>query len=285
MATLHQRAARGYASLNLPCCPIIGKAPRYAGGHGWHDATADTADLERLFTERDHTGVGIACGPRGWVLDIDGAPGRRSLISLIQQHGDLPRGPLCQTGGGGFHFWFRWDERCIALRNSVSFAPGLDLRVVGGGVVAPPSIHPDTQRRYEWRVGRSPYDLEFPTAPQWLLDAITSTYPTQPAPLAPSDTPLVVMADRYAEAAIRSAADKIRNARDGQQRRTLNAEAVSIGWWIVGAGLCSLDDAAARLVAAGLEMTNHRKDRWTAKTVETVVRSGLEYGKGKANAA
>jgi hypothetical protein len=288
MITLHHRAATEYTSLNLPCCPIHGKSPGYAGGRGWPDATTVRDKLDELFETREHSGVGIATGERAgaFVLDGDGAPGRRSLISLIEQYGDLPKGPMCVTGGGGFHLWFAWDDRCATLRNSVRWAEGLDIRTSGGGVVAPPSIHPDTQRRYEWRVGRSCYDLAFPSAPQWLLDAIISTYAPQPTSEAIKSTaPASIAETNYAEAALLSAEQKIKTAPDGQQRITLNAEAVSIGKRIVGAKLYGKDDAIARLVAAGLKMTNHRRDKWTVKSVEAVVTSGLEFGIGRASNA
>jgi hypothetical protein len=282
MANLPLMAALHYAALGLPTCPINGKSPAYQGGHGWRDATANQDALELLFTQRDHSGVGIATGVHGWVLDVDGPHGLRSLRRLINQHGELPPGPVCHTGGGGFHVWFAWDDRCAAIKNSVGFAHGLDIRTSGGGVVAPPSVHPETKRYYTWRVGRSPYDLPFPAAPDWLIDAITSTYSTPAAPTITANAPVVVVEDRYAEAALRSAETRIATAPNGTQRMVLFKESRSIGKAVVGRRLCSHDEAFARLVTAGLRMTSHTAVKWTRPTVERVVSDGLTIGMGSA---
>jgi hypothetical protein len=285
MQTLQHRAARGYAELGFPACPILGKAPVYAGGHGWNDATTVIDEQDALFETRPHTGVGIATGSRAnaLVLDIDGAPGRRSLIDLVQQNGDLPPTPVCVTGGGGYHLWFRWDDRCIPLRNRVCFAPGLDIRTGGGGVVVPPSIHPDTKCRYEWRVGRSPYEIEMPPIPEWLIDAITSSYPSKPT--IEMDTPsTVVVSDRYTEAALKSAEDKIANCQ-ASQRSTLWYEAVCIGKSLVATKRCKEIDAMRRLIAAGMQMENTKPRKWTKDEITAVVADGIDAGIRRATDA
>jgi hypothetical protein len=284
MLTLPHRAALSYAALDLPACPIIGKAPCHAGGHGWSDATADLAALDALFTSREHSGCGIATGQRAnaWVLDVDGPGGLQSIRSLIDQHGELPRGPICRTGGGGWHVWFRWDDRCAALRNRVGFAPGLDIRTGGGGVVVPPSVH-ESGRRYEWRVGRSVYDLEMPAAPDWLLSAIVGSYKTT-APIPQRDA--VTVTDRYAEGALVSAVQRIVTAGNGQQRRTLYTEALSIGARVVGPGLCPASVALDRLTAAGMRMVNHKQhQKWTVQAVQRIVDDGLSAGVGRVGHA
>jgi hypothetical protein len=283
MVTLHHLAGRHYAGLDKDACPILGKAPVYADGHGWRDATSDLVTLDKLFLAREHTGVGIATGQKsGWVLDVDGPAGLQSIRDLISQHGSLPRGPVCLTGGGGWHLWFAWSDGCQQIRNRVAFAAGLDVRTTGGGVVAPPSIHPDTQRRYEWRVGQSVYDLEMPAAPDWLLSTIIGSYKAT-APLPQRDA--VTVTDRYAEGALVSAVQRIVTACNGQQRRTLYTEALSIGARIVGPGLCSMDEARARLVQAGMQMVNHRPQKWTAPTVQRIADDGLSAGVGRVTNA
>jgi hypothetical protein len=283
MLTLPHRAGRHYAGLDKDACPILGKAPVYADGHGWRDATSDLATLDKLFLAREHTGVGIATGRKsGWVLDLDGPEGLASIRDLIRQHGSLPQGPVCVTGGGGFHLWFRFDDRCTQLRNRVKFADGLDIRTTGGGVVCPPSVHPDTGRIYQWRPGASLDDLEMPAAPQWLLSAIVGSYPAA-APIPQREA--VTVTDRYAGGALVSAVQRIVAAGDGQQRRTLYTESLSIGARVVGPGLCPMDAAHARLVQAGMQMTNHRPQKWTQSAVQRIVIDGLHAGVGRVTHA
>jgi hypothetical protein len=282
MPTLHHRSARGYAKLGLPACPVLGKAPAYCDSHGWGDATDDYDDLDRLFLTRRHTGVGIATGQRSgvWVLDIDGPAGLASIRDLIAHHGRLPRGPVARTGGGGWHLWFRWSSECERLRNRVAFLPGLDVRTTGGGAVVPPSLH-ESGRRYEWRAGASPYDLEFPLAPGWLLDTILASYPTPTREPIKARTNTVTFADRRVEAALRSAEDKIADAME-RQRPNLWYQSLCIGRSIVATGDCDKADAAARLVKAGLRMKNTKPRKWTKTEIATVVEDGLEAGIAKA---
>ena len=57
--------------------------------------------------------------------------------------------PFTRTGKG-WHYYFKYLE---GVRNSVAkLGPGIDIRSNNGYVVAPPSIHPDTHKPYEWIV-------------------------------------------------------------------------------------------------------------------------------------
>lgn len=265
-----------YGRYGFSTVAVIGKAPKQRGRHGWADATCNPILLREMFSN-PHTGLGIACGPQvGWVLDIDGEEGRASLAELVEQFDFLPYGPVVETPGGGQHRWFAWDDRCEILKNRVRFRPGLDVRTKGGGVVVPPSIHPNGGR-YRWR-DVSVTEYELPVAPDWLLAEISGSYRTEPEIREVRSNQRYPANDRYAEAALASAESKIKNAPNGQQRITLNREAIGIGGNVVATKLYGRNDAIRRLVDAGLEMTNYRKDRWTEKSIEAVVRSGIEYG-------
>jgi hypothetical protein len=265
--------------------PVIGKAPCHSGGRGWADGSRHLPEVDHLFRTRRHTGVGIACGEASgcWVLDEDGPTGAASLRDLIDQHGPLPAGPVTVTGKGR-HYWFSWAPGCDQLRNRVSFLPGLDVRTSGGGVVVPPSLHPNAGRRYEWR-HVSLLDVDPPQAPAWLVDAIISTYPAEPDTLLIHPASTVTVPDRYAEGALASAEFRIVTAGDGQQRATLYVEALSIGARIVGAGLCPASLALDRLTAAGMRMVNHKPQRWTEPAVQRVVADGLAAGIGRTTDA
>jgi hypothetical protein len=98
------------------------------------------------------------------VIDIDPRNGgQEGLAALQQKLGRLPSGPMVETGGGGFHLYFRHPNG--DLRSSLE-ADGVDLKGDGGFVVAPPSIHASGEK-YRWAV--RPEDKPLPKLPEaWL---------------------------------------------------------------------------------------------------------------------
>jgi hypothetical protein len=56
---------------------------------------------------------------------------------------------LVHTGQGGTHFYYRYPETEVRNRAGI-LGRRIDVRGEGGLVVAPPSVHPDTGRAYEW---------------------------------------------------------------------------------------------------------------------------------------
>jgi len=117
------------------------------------------------------SGIGVRTGHRLVVLDVDGDAGSDSLDELEQQHGKLPRTVSIKTGGGGMHFYF---AATWPVRNSAGkLGPGLDVRGDGGYVIAPPTVHPDTGRRYEW--DNPPADVELRPMPGWLSGLLRDT--------------------------------------------------------------------------------------------------------------
>lgn len=84
------------------------------------------------------------------VIDIDtDKGGDPSVLGL-----DEIETPSVRSGGGGFHFYFKYDERIPTVANAKkhineSFPPGLDFRNDGGIIVLPPSDHP-SGNKYEW---------------------------------------------------------------------------------------------------------------------------------------
>src|SRR5690606_41069520 len=61
----------------------------------------------------------------------------------------LPISLQVRTGSGGRHIYFAHPGVYIGI-SAGSIGTGLDIRGDRGLVVAPPSIHPKTKRRYEW---------------------------------------------------------------------------------------------------------------------------------------
>ena len=111
------------------------------------------------------------------VLDVDPRHGGdHSLRQLEDRHGPLPLTWRAFTGGGGEHVYFRAPEGVEIRNNAGRLGPGLDVRGVGGYVVAPPSIH-ISGNQYVWNVDHHPDEVPLAALPEFL----TATAPINQA--------------------------------------------------------------------------------------------------------
>jgi hypothetical protein len=168
---------RGACTCRKPKCDSPGKHPRI--DHWNERSTVDEQQIEAWWGEWPNANIGVATGFSSgvWVLDIDNKQtvevgldyvglGDQSLRELEERYGVLPDSPTVQTGGGGYHVYFAWDEDA-EIRNKARFKPGLDARGNGGYVVAPPSVHL-SGHVYRWAD-----DLANPVlAPNWLVEQV-----------------------------------------------------------------------------------------------------------------
>lgn len=87
-----------------------------------------------------------------------------------------PHAPVAH-GGGGLHVLLKHPGVPLVGR----LAPGVEIKDAGY-IVAPPSMHPDTGRRYEWEI--SPFETPLASVPAaWLARLMkTSSAPPRQAP-------------------------------------------------------------------------------------------------------
>jgi hypothetical protein len=128
--------------------------------------------------------AGIACGPASGVLVVDvDDPVLFEKISN-KRHWDMPITRCHETGSGKFHFLYKYPAERI-YNNKSCQSLGFDVRGVGGQVVAPGSIHPDTGLLYSVA-----HNGPVAEAPKWLIDL----YSTEPADWAgPRVDPVVIL--------------------------------------------------------------------------------------------
>lgn len=137
---------------------------------------ADVPTVERWWASTPNANVGILTGVKSglFVFDIDPKNGGNDTYSdLLAKHGQMPDTWEVITGSGGRHCYFRYPA--FPVRNVAGlFGPtsGIDIRGDGGQVVAPPSIHPETGKTYEWDGLRDIESFKFAEAPAWLLEAL-----------------------------------------------------------------------------------------------------------------
>ena len=173
MTTIRE-AALGYARNRHRVLPDIGKRPPF---DEWQNrASSSPEQIEQWWREWPDANVGLLCGDRYVVLDIDPRHnGDAALTKLTAKHGPLPQTATVATGGGGWHHYFAAEG--VASR---VLARGLELRAIGEQVVAPPSIHPDSGREYVW-LARSP----LAPRPAWLPGAAATKGPILEQPKVP----------------------------------------------------------------------------------------------------
>lgn len=165
-----RRYANYYAkNMGLRIFPCKGKVP--ATPHGCKDATNEPVQVDQWWHDGSTYNVAIATGNGLVVLDVDtdhnaGKFGDETLTELEQKYGKLPDTWTCLTGGGGVHYYFACDDPDLTI--GTGFAPGLDYRGAGGYVIAPPSIHPETGRAYEWEASSTPTSVPLAPLPDWL---------------------------------------------------------------------------------------------------------------------
>ena len=114
------------------------------------------------------------CSGRVFVVDLDthSKPDAALWWSCcldMQEHAADLESPTQRTGGGGLQILFRapdgWNPPTI--KTSI----GVDIRGIGGFIVAAPSMH-ESGKRYEWIEGQAPWDLEIAVAPKFLCEQI-----------------------------------------------------------------------------------------------------------------
>lgn len=166
-------ADRGFAVFPLGPRSKFPLIPEAEGGHGFHDATHDTAIIRAWWTRCPSANIGIATGPISgvWVLDVDADAELDALRGYIGK----PLQTLTASTGKGRHLYFQWPaDRQIGNRIGLRLGGqrhALDVRADGGYVAAPPSIHP-LGKPYRWIKRMAPVP-----APWALLELVTMKEP------------------------------------------------------------------------------------------------------------
>jgi hypothetical protein len=280
------QAAQVYAALGYPVVPMhavrpgggctcptglgcsqAGKHPRLAG---WPRlASADPSTVRRWWRRWPDANLGLATGWRFDVLDPDGLGGVEALRAVLSMAPWEHPGPVARSGGGGWHLLY--DP--TGLGNRVGLLPRVDWRGRGGLIVAPPSRHA-SGGRYAWV---RPLTAVLPEVPERLRRLLAPPPATRTTlPLAPAAGGRGARGERYAQAALRREAARVRVAAPGSCNDTLNRAAFNLGQLVV-AGLLDPDRVRAVLLAAALAApaTGHGdRERKATATITSGLRGG-----------
>jgi hypothetical protein len=176
------QTALAYAKQDIRVIPIK-QGEKRPPMQGWQNAaTSDPTTIRTWFEGQfKDCGLGIATGEFRnrylIVIDIDDRPefsGSDTLKDLEQLHGQLPDTVEVITGSGGRHIYFLTDA---PIRNEASgrLGQGIDVRGIGGQVLAPPTVHPNG-KTYEWVEGKSIANTPPADMPLWMVLILTEKH-------------------------------------------------------------------------------------------------------------
>lgn len=229
---------------------------------GFKAATRFRHILTRWWSDWPDAMIGIPTGEKigAWVLDVDPRHGgNETLAAMEEEYGELPATLSATTASGGKHYYFKFTE---GVRNRGNFGPGLDVRGVGGFVIAPGSVT-SAGGKYEWD-----NDFEILDCPSWLLDLVIRKHEPTTNVTAPSGQ---VTNSAYVNAAVDRELAELASAPMGSRNNSLNDSAFAIGQF-VGAG--ALPESEARALLQDVARGWGRDWARCCKTIENGLAAG-----------
>ena len=170
-------AAVRYAELGYRVFPLSPRSKKpLANSNGLLEATSDTYQIERWWTEQPASNVGISCDGL-IVIDVDLIENKTKPNPWLtdERARSLASAPNQRTWSGGRQFIFKQPAGKHYRNTDSDIAPNIDSRGFGGYIVAAPSFVKDAARRrtgyYEFTPGcELDVDPEYlPEPPDWLI--------------------------------------------------------------------------------------------------------------------
>jgi Bifunctional DNA primase/polymerase, N-terminal len=149
-----------------PCFALVPKdrgpdGKLVEGTAGFKKATREPEKISSWWRRIPNANIGLATGHGVFALDLDGPDAEIWFANACGRNGECPR-TLTSRTSRGWHLFFKTaaEVPCSTSR----LAPKVDIKGIGGYVIAPPSVHPDGPV-YALR-----RDLPIAEAPRWLVD-------------------------------------------------------------------------------------------------------------------
>ncbi len=163
MNTLYEHA-KAYVERGWSVIPVGDNKKPMINWKEFQERRATDQELEKWFSDPHVKGIGIVTGMISnlAVVDVDKKSG--GMESIKKFH--TPPTVIVRTGGGGFHYYFKYPSGARIKTAAGEIAAGIDVRGEGGYVVAPPSTHL-SGNKYEWAT--APDDAELADLPEWVI--------------------------------------------------------------------------------------------------------------------
>lgn len=276
--TIVARAADGPQERVLPA-----KSP-YGGKGGLNRATTDERTICDWWRKWPNALIGLPMGGATGMFALDFDPRHdpdtgevftleQLKAALEQQIGaPLPVSLASRTQSGGVHVFYR-QPAGDPIRNRGNLPQHVDVRGLGGYVIAPPSVMAEEAGagRYRWLAGRQ--DSEPVDAPAGLIEILRAPKARAPADDAgggqpPSasrvsragDDPVRVAIERYGLAALQAECKAVREAGSGARNAQLNTSALKIAALTVSTPFAALDAGMARASIEAAARANPGRD-------------------------
>jgi len=186
---VHSINASGHCTCGNPTCGppgTHGKQGKHpiaeAVPHGHKDATLNPHVASAWFKKYPWANIAIATGELSGnlvVIDIDNKPdrgimGEETWFELRETFNNEPETPNVLTGSGGRHIYFRVPGELAIRSGTNKLGAGIDVRALGGYVVAPPSLH-ISGNRYDWDADLGIETTAIMELPEWLAKKLKDT--------------------------------------------------------------------------------------------------------------
>jgi putative DNA primase/helicase len=162
-------AAEALATRGFPVFPVGPSRVPFAGSRGFYDASVNREKVAAMWRAHPHANIAIRTGQISaeialLVVDIDPRNDGPVNWTRIVAGRPLPESLRVNTGRDGTHIYF---FAPLDKDYPKDLAHGVDIKCVGGYVVAPPSSH-EAGHEYTWEN----WGTDIAHAPEWLLTEI-----------------------------------------------------------------------------------------------------------------
>jgi hypothetical protein len=284
-------AALNLAAAGLPVFPA-GPDKRPLLG-GWQEKAATEEEQIRKWWDTHPAAVpAIVVGRAGLVvIDCDRHPGGKDGIEafnrlLSANDGKLADVPMTKTARGGAHLFFRQPTGEPLGNGRGELPDGIDVRGVGGFVIAPGAVLPNGKGWQSVNGRPSLTDAHkagiIPELPQWLADIIRPN--RQPNGngidehahnFATTGANSSLRGQAYAATALQGATAELSAAPTGKRNETLNAVAFRLGRMIERGWIDEKTVSDALLGAC--DANNYLREHGHRATMKTI-QSGIQAG-------
>ena len=283
-------AALSLAAAGLPVFPAgPDKRPLLVG---WQEkASTEPEQIRKWWLDHCTALPAIFVGRTGLVvIDCDRHPGGNDGIKAFNRllranRGNLADVPMTKTVRGGAHLFFK-QRKGEPLGNGRGQLPdGIDVRGVGGFVIAPGAVLPDGKR---WQaINGTPLLADAFKAgtiselPQWLTDIIHPNRLPNGQKRTHRAFSNILETDgsrgqAYAAAALQGAADELSAAPNGKRNEVLNAAAFRLGRMIARGWVD--ENAVSEALVGACDANRYLREHGHRATMKTI-QSGIEAGK------
>lgn len=231
-------------------CPSVGKHPRTP--HGLTDASSDPDVIRQWWDKWPDANIGVRTGFGFDVIDLDGGDAIdrwRDWTAAIGNQPELLGIALSGRTTGGLHLYTNGGGMKTVPSGKRGLPQGVEIKAVGGYVVAPGSLHMSGQR-YRWA---NEFGAEILGTTAWAdwynanltpiaAPAFGATY--IPPPDSGEDT-------TYGQGVLRNACQRLAATPPGNRWLTVVGDAASsVARAIIGGAIVDTDNAAAQLQEA-----------------------------------